>query len=91
MAETKRIMISLPNTLLEEIDGIVFTEKKNRSQFIREAMILYLKEQKKLQIREKLKLGYMEMAKINSELSENGVSNDLEDLNSYEALLTGSV
>lgn len=91
MAETKRIMISLPNTLLEEIDGIVFTEKKNRSQFIREAMILYLKEQKKLQIREKLKLGYMEMAKINSELSENGALNDLEDLNSYEALLTGSV
>ncbi|HCX78987.1 MAG TPA: CopG family transcriptional regulator, partial [Firmicutes bacterium] len=33
MAQTKRIMISLPNTLLQEVDGIVSKEKVNRSYF----------------------------------------------------------
>lgn len=47
MAETKRIMISLPNSLLEEVDDIVSMESKNRSEFIREAMKLYLRERKK--------------------------------------------
>ena len=34
----KRIMISLPQNLLNEVDGVVKTEKMTRSGFIREAM-----------------------------------------------------
>lgn len=62
---TKRIMISLPNHLLEEVDGIVQEEKSNRSEFIRQAMRVYLMERKKRHIRESMQRGYMEMAKIN--------------------------
>ncbi len=47
MAETKRIMVSLPNSLLEEVDFIVSMEKKNRSEFVKEAMKLYIREKKK--------------------------------------------
>ena len=65
MAQTKRIMISLPNTLLQEVDGIVSREKINRSHLIREAMCFYIKEMKKRQIRERLQMGYVEMSKIN--------------------------
>ncbi|MTI68173.1 MAG: ribbon-helix-helix protein, CopG family [Firmicutes bacterium] len=89
MAETKRIMISLPDNLLEEIDGIVYMEKKNRSEFIREAMKLYIRERRKVQIREKLKSGYKEMAAINSTLAEMGLEKDNNELCEYEAKLTG--
>ena len=46
MAQTKRIMISLPNTLLQEVDGIANQENINRSQLIREAMRFYINELK---------------------------------------------
>lgn len=69
MAEVKRIMISLPDNLLQEVDGIVAAEKLNRSEFIREAMKLYIQERKRRTIREKMKNGYLEMAKINLALA----------------------
>jgi CopG family transcriptional regulator/antitoxin EndoAI len=62
-------MISLPHNLLEEVDGIVATEKRTRSDFIREAMRLYLAEREKQQIRERMQRGYMEMAKLNLRLA----------------------
>jgi len=89
MAETKRIMISLPNSLLEEVDGIVSIEKKNRSEFIREAMKLYLRERKKIQIKEKMKSGYREMSQINLNLAEMGLDEDIRELFTYEVKLTG--
>lgn len=69
MAETKRIMISLPHNLLEEVDDIVASEKRSRSDFIREAMRLYLSEREKKMIREKMQRGYAEMAKLNLRLA----------------------
>ena len=62
---TKRIMISLPDHLLQEVDGIVARENSNRSEFIRQAMKLYVIERKRRQIRESMQRGYLEMAKIN--------------------------
>jgi len=61
----KRIMISLPDQLLREVDGIVACEHSNRSEFIRQAMRLYLAERKKRQIRDSMQRGYLEMANIN--------------------------
>ncbi|SFS89527.1 CopG family ribbon-helix-helix protein [Marininema halotolerans] len=65
LSETKRIMISLPQHLLQEVDGLVQKENSNRSEFVRQAMKLYLYERKKRLIREMMQRGYMEMAKIN--------------------------
>ncbi len=47
MAEVKQIMISLPDSLLEEVDGLARKERKDRSQFVQEAMQKYVEEQKK--------------------------------------------
>ena len=57
----KRIKISLPQNLLNEVDGVVKTEKMTRSGFIREAMKYYLQERKKRQIRERMQEGYIGM------------------------------
>lgn len=85
MADSKRIMISLPDSLLKEVDDIVSMEKTNRSQFIREAMKLYIRERNKMELREQMKKGYQEMGAINLALAELGLSLDMSSLETYEA------
>ena len=62
---TKRIMISLPDHLLQEVDGVAEKENSNRSELIRQAMKFFLTERKKRLLRESMQRGYLEMAKIN--------------------------
>lgn len=68
-AQVRRIMISLPGSLLAEVDDIVEAERVNRSEFIREAMKLYIAERKRQVLREQMKKGYLEMAKLNLALA----------------------
>ncbi|MFX4262111.1 CopG family ribbon-helix-helix protein [Pelotomaculum propionicicum] len=65
MSSVKRIMISLPDSLLAEVDGIAAADQLNRSEFIRKAMNFYITECKRRLLREQMKKGYLEMAKIN--------------------------
>ncbi len=78
MAELKRIMISIPNSLLQEVDGFIAMEKLSRSQFVREAMRLYIEERKRKAVRDLMRKGYQEMAVINLTLAEEGLSADVE-------------
>jgi CopG family transcriptional regulator/antitoxin EndoAI len=88
VAELKRIIVSLPNNLLEEVDGIVALENRNRSEFIRDAMRLYIKEREKIRMREQLKNGYMQMAEINVKFAEMGLCEDYKDFIVYETRLS---
>ncbi|NLH97698.1 MAG: ribbon-helix-helix protein, CopG family [Clostridiaceae bacterium] len=87
MAELKKILISLPDNLLKEVDHIVSVEKTNRSEFVREAMKLYLREKRKIEMRERLKKGYLEMAEINMRLAEMYMEADSEQQFKYEERL----
>ena len=89
MAELKEIIVSIPDNLLDEVDGILAMENKNRSEFIRDAMRLYIKEREKIRIREQLKIGYMLMAEINVRYAEMGFCRDCMDFIWYETRLSG--
>lgn len=89
LTETKRIMISLPHNLLQEVDGVVAKERLTRSEFIREAMRLYLKEREKQQIREKLERGYREMAGINLSLARESIEVENESIRIAEEMIRG--
>jgi len=80
----KKIVVSLPNSLLSEVDKIIKVENKNRSEFIKEAMNLYLREKTKVQTRESMIKGYREMGVINLALAEMGLSIDMSSLQGYE-------
>ncbi|GAA4724908.1 CopG family ribbon-helix-helix protein [Brevibacillus fulvus] len=86
---TKRIMISLPQTLLQEVDGFIEKENSNRSEFIRQAMNLYLKERKKRFIRETMQKGYMEMAKINLHMASEAFGAEEEADLTLDRLVSG--
>lgn len=87
MAELKKIIISLPDNLLKEIDRFVSVEKTNRSEFVREAMKLYIKERRKIEMRDRMKKGYQEMAEINMKLAEICFDADSEQQTRYEGKL----
>jgi CopG family transcriptional regulator/antitoxin EndoAI len=80
-------MISIPNALLQEIDGIIAMDKLSRSQFVRDAMRLYIEERKRKAVRDMMKKGYQEMAVINLALAEEGLLEDIDTLELMPGLL----
>ncbi len=84
MAETRRVVVSLPSNLLDEANDMVPIEYKNMSDFVMEAMKLFIAEKKKLEIIERLKNGYKEMSDLNLKLSEIGIEQDNIELTLYE-------
>ncbi|MGI6127434.1 MAG: CopG family ribbon-helix-helix protein [Planifilum sp.] len=89
LAETKRIMISLPKHLLQEVDGLAQKENSNRSELIRQATKLYLQERKKRMIREMMQRGYMEMAKINLNIASEAFDAEEEADDTLDRLVSG--
>lgn len=85
----KRIMISLPQHLLQEVDGVVEREQSNRSEFIRQAMKLYLTERKKRYIRETMQKGYLEMANINLNIASEAFQAEEEADHTLDRLVSG--
>lgn len=87
MGEIRKVLISFPDNLLKEIDTIVSVEKINRSEFVRDAMKVYLRERRKVEMRDKLKKGYQEMAEINVKLTEVCMDADNDQQLYYEKRL----
>lgn len=88
LSNLKKVMISLPNNLLEEIDSIVSIEKTNRSEFVRQAMSFYIRH--KLALENDMKKGYSEMAKVNLEIANMCLQADNEICAQYENWLAES-
>jgi CopG family transcriptional regulator / antitoxin EndoAI len=87
LAQYKKILISVPDNLLEELDIMVSNEKTNRSMIVREAMSLYIREKHKVELRDKMKRGYEEMAEINLRLAEGCLGADNDQQSIYEEKL----
>jgi CopG family transcriptional regulator / antitoxin EndoAI len=88
MSSSKRLVVNLTETLSNEFDRALKEDHKKKSQFIRDAIILYIEERKKLKYIDDMKKGYMEMAQINFEISEMSCADDLKCLEEYEVWLT---
>lgn len=82
MAERKRIGVSLPVSLLNEIDRLVGSGKvpRSRSQLFLEAVKFYLGELHRRQFEEALRSGYEQMGQINLSLSQEGYVAETEAL-----------
>lgn len=78
MAEVKKVLITLPESLLSEVDYLASLDNKNRSEFIREAMQHYLDERKQSELRTQMVQGYSEMADINRRISEEWLETENE-------------
>ena len=94
MAETRRVMISVPDNLLQELDRIVKSDKLNRSQLIREAVKLYIGERYKNQRsainKEHMQRGYVEMSEINLSLANEALNAENEAVTVVEQMVCGA-
>ncbi|BAB04240.1 BH0521 [Halalkalibacterium halodurans C-125] len=88
-SSTKRIVVNLPQHLLNEVDGVIKQEKVNRSEFFSQATKMYLRERKKRQIREKMQQGYLEMAKINLNIASEAFLAEEEAEHTLDRLVSG--
>ena len=87
LSRQKKILISLPEALLSEVDNLATAQNINRSEFIREAMRLYIHEKKRADLNDRLKKGYEEMSEINLEIAEFCISADTIQQQVYEEKL----
>lgn len=85
----KDIIISLPQQLLNEVDGVMQQEEVNRIELIHQATKMYLRDRKKRQIRESMRQGYMEMAKINLNMASEAFLAEEEAENTLDRLVGG--
>lgn len=79
----RRVVVLLPESLLQEVDRVADKEYSSRSAFIRDAMRHLLAEKMRAEKREKLAVGYQRMGPINLELAEEGIGQDLEEIDRY--------
>lgn len=86
---TKRITVTLPQHILNELDGVIKNEKVNRSELILQATKMYLRERKTRQIREVMQQGYMEMAKINLNIASEAFLAEEEAEHTLDRLVSG--
>lgn len=90
MSGTKRLVVNISEALFNDFDEALNEDCKKRSEFIKEAIILYIEDKKRLKFLEQMKKGYCEMAQINLEISEVGFASDVIELKEYEAKLSES-
>ena len=86
MGKVKKVIVQLPNKLIEEVDSFV-NNSDDRNDFIKEATKLYLYEKKRQQIRENLRSGYIEMSDINLQLADEGLNCEAKTIFYYEERL----
>ncbi len=80
----KRILISVDEALLTQFDALAAQQSVSRSELIRRSMKRYALEQHRMNVREHMRKGYQEMAKINSEWAEFALLSDEAAYLAYE-------
>ena len=70
MSQLKKVLITVPDALLSEVDSLADSEHLNRSELVREAMKMYLSVRKSQQEEEQMKQGYLKMADINLRIAQ---------------------
>lgn len=87
MSQLKKVLITVPDALLSEVDSLADSENRNRSELVREAMKMYLHVRKQQQQEEQMKKGYQEMADVNLHIARMCFDAEEEAFSAYEEKL----
>lgn len=86
---TNEMKIRLPEALMSEIERVAEQDKVTRNELIYRATKTYIRERNIRQNRESMRRGYMEMAKINLNISSEAQYAEFEAENTVERLVSG--
>ena len=73
----EKIVFTLPEGILSEVDKIIQMENSNREDFAKAAFQFYITQKKKLNLKETMLKGYKEMGRINLSLAELGMTDEI--------------
>lgn len=65
MPAFKKIIVTVSDNLLSEVDSFTLVENMDRNELFREAIKFYLCERRRQIMKEQMKKGYLEMSEIN--------------------------
>lgn len=88
----QEILVKLPKNLLNEVDGLMKHENSDLSEFIYQATKSYLKQKRDehiQQLRESMRIGYQEMARINLTIASEAFQAEAEADNTLERIVIG--
>lgn len=80
----EKIVFTLPDSLISEVDHIVQMENSNREDFAKAAFQFYITQKKRIDVKESMIKGYKEMGQINLSLAELGMTNEVSSNDSTE-------
>ena len=80
----EKIEVTLPDSLISEVDSIVQMENSNREDFAKAAFQFYITQKKKIDLKECMIKGYKEMGQINLSLAELGMTNEVSSKDNME-------
>lgn len=83
----EKIMFTLPDSLISEVDYIVEMENSNREDFASAAFQFYITQKKKIDFKEHMIKGYKEMGQINLSLAELGMTNEVSSDENSEGMI----
>ena len=86
MPQLKKILLALPDPLLQQLDDLSKKKGVSRSRILRDAAEDFVKKEKRKTVQD-LKKGYTEMGKLNLKLAEICFDADQEALDRYEEKL----
>ncbi len=83
----RKISVTLPDLLVTEVDALASSFNRSRSELIALAVKRYIGETRKIELKEQLKKGYLEMGDINLSIAENSLLSDESAYEIYEEFL----
>lgn len=86
----RKISVTLPDLLVTEVDTLASSFNRSRSELIALALKRYVNEIRKIELKEQLKKGYLEMGDINLSIAENSLLSDESAYEIYEEFLGGN-
>ena len=85
MSVMRRIIVTMPPDLLQQVEEMAQKLDFNRSQFIRRAVEAFLEEQRRRELRELLKEGYLYRAQESLAMAEEFYTAEQEAWDQYAA------
>ncbi len=87
--ELKRISITLPEDVLSDLDELCAVKEKSRSTLIESMIKMYLAEKRRIENKDNLIKGYLDMSEINLSLAKEFFYCDQATQDAYEDFLMG--
>jgi len=86
----RKISLSLPELLIDEIDMLAKSDGQTRSKLIALAIKHYVRERRRIELKSQMRKGYLEMSNINLDIASESLLSDESALNIYEEFLSES-